>query len=199
MAAVRKPNKKEEVQISLLPDQNGARGAEIRIRVILIGILALLIVAIAVSSLLLRFRAADYREEAARLTESKELARAELQEETKSAREVGNLGQRAGVAKSLLENHVASEKALLFLESSTVPEVTLNQLAFDGGGSLVVSGRGTQFSALSRQLQSWKDHPRVTAVSMSGISVAIDRIGNIEGVDFTSTITLDKGVLHFEP
>lgn len=199
MAAVRKPIKKEEMQISLLPDQNGGRGAETRIRAILIGILALLVVAIAVSSLLLRFRAGYYRQEAARLIQSSELARAELQGETQNAREVGNLGQRAGVAKSLLENHIASEKALLFLESSTIPEVTLNQLAFDGAGSLVVSGRGTQFSALSRQLQSWKDHPRVTAVSMSGISVAIDRIGNIEGVDFTSTITLDKAVLRFEP
>lgn len=199
MATARKPSKKEEVQISLLPDQNGGRGVETRIRGILLGILALLIVAIAVASLLLQFRAEKYREETTRLAQSTELARAELQEETKNAREVGNLGQRAGVAKSLFENHVASEKALLFLEASTIPEVTLNNLAFDGAGSLVVSGRGTQFSALSRQLQSWKDHPRVIGVSMSGISVAVDRIGNIEGVDFTSTITLDKSVLRFEP
>ncbi|MDO8504998.1 MAG: hypothetical protein Q7S48_00230 [bacterium] len=199
MAAVRKQNKPEEVQISLLPDQNGKMGAETRVRVICIVIFAVLIVSIAVSSILLRVRAETYQDQTSRLEESTTFVRASLQEETKKAQEFGNLGQRAGVAKSVLENHVASEKALAFLEASTIPEITLNQLAFDGSGSLVLSGQGTQFSAISRQLQSWKEHPLVKEVTMSGISVAIDQIGNVEGVDFTSTITLDKEALRFEP
>lgn len=199
MATQKRQNKKEEVQISLLPDQAGKMERESRMRGILIGILAVLIVTTVGASLFLRFRAEKYRDEKARLERTIEATRAEFQGETRRAQQVGNLGQRAGVAKSLLENHVASEKALLFLEATTVPEVTLKQFALSAAGSLVVSGRGSQFSALARQLQSWKTHSAVTEVTMSGISVAVDRIGNIEGVDFTSTVTLDKGAFRFEP
>ncbi len=199
MAAAQKQNKSEEVQISLLPDQNGRAGAEIRMRVILIGILVFLIIATVASSLFLGFRAKKYRVETDNLAQSIGAMRAELKKEAQNADEVGNLGQRAFEAKSLLENHVASENALLFLEASTIPEITFKQLAFDSHGSLVVSGYGTQFSSLTRQLKSWNEHPRVKDATMSGISVAIDRIGNVEGVNFTSTITLHKEALRFVP
>src|SRR3989338_8199967 len=164
MPVQKRQNRKEEVQISLLPEQNGAKGLESRIRGILIGIAVTLVVVIAAVSLFLRARAKIYRQEAARLESSTSAAKAALQEETRKAQEIGNLGQRAGVAKSVLENHIASEKALLFLEASTIPEVVINQFAFDAAGSFVLSGRGTPFSALTRPFPAWQDHSRVREV-----------------------------------
>lgn len=193
------PPKKEEVRVSLLPQEFQLGDAGRAWRRSLLLTLIFVIVLIGALSGYFRFRAsrltAEARERIAQLAKKT----TELQGAQARAQEVGNIGQLTGLAKSALQNHAAGERILDILEVTTIPEVTFTQIAADLKGTLVLQGRGKDFASVVRQVLAWHESADISEARISGINTKLNPVGNIEGIEFGATLVLRTEALTWQP
>jgi len=197
---VRKSDKKDEVRVSLLPgSEHEYTGRLPWLRRVLLIVLIVLMGATIVSTWYLHARTRAQQERSATRTgELNALAR-ELSAIEGEIAKIGNVGQRIGFAKSILQAHQAAEHMLVLLQETTVPEVSFTQLAADANGSLALSGQARDFQSMVRQLLVWYADPRISDARVSGVTVASDKSGNVEGIDFSVTLLFDVKILAWEP
>lgn len=165
---------------------------------IFIGILFAIAAAVAVSVWYLSASAGAMNKRASDL----ELAAARIQVEMKETEgrfeSVGNVGQLIGFAKLRLKEHHGGDGALLLLERSTIPEVMIQQIAADSAGTLVLSVRARDFEAVTRQLLVWNGRSEIVASKIAGLNAVFDRLGDLEGVDFTATLQVAPELFLFD-
>lgn len=194
-------NKKEEVRVSLLPEETkaGPAVAFTSLTRILVIILVVLVVALGAATWYLRSAARTAR--SSTVAQSAALIRltAEVAEAQNQAKVVGNLGQLATLAQSALQKHVASEGLLNLLEFSTASGVEFERLAADTQGTLVLSGRAQDFANLVQQVATWHQNSALEEVRVSGITSVLAKTGQVEGVDFNVALKLKPEVARFKP
>lgn len=192
--------KKNEVRVSLLPggDISGAQKIPTtkKVLMLVLGVLAFIVLV-----LFGYLKIQSSRFNTAKLKMQEELVQLDADNQVLEGdfQKYGNLGQRVGFAKSVLDQHIAPEQVLEILSASAIPEVTLNQIAADTAGSIALTGRGAGFNAVSRQVLAWRAHEKIADVRISGISTAVSKTGEIEGIDFNATIILKAKALLWQP
>lgn len=195
-----KKQNKEQVRVSLLPGgEDVAEGKTPATRKFLIIILLAVVVVLIAGTGYLKIQTGRIHESV--VQQRDELARINAQVASLKGdiKQVGDLGQRVGFAKSALDSHIAAEWILAILESAAIPEVALDQLAADAAGTLVLSARGKDFNAVTRQIMAWRAHKQITDAQVSGVSTMVNKLGEIEGIDFNATITLNAQALKWQP
>ncbi|OGL66634.1 hypothetical protein A3B21_02935 [Candidatus Uhrbacteria bacterium RIFCSPLOWO2_01_FULL_47_24] len=198
--AAKKTKKIEEVRVSLLPEEKVVSKIESRrTERILTAILAGTILIIVSATIYLRAGAARAISQAKIQENALAALNLELAKVETSVRTGGNVGQRIEFAKRSLQNHIAAERVADVLESSTVPEVYFTQFAANTDGTLILSARGKNFQAVTRQILAWNTHPQIAHSRVSGVSATVDKLGNVEGIDFSVTLTLKEGTLIWKP
>lgn len=200
MAAVKKPDNKAEIRVSLLPDNGSSAKDAARKRVYLIFLIFLaIILGIGGVSGYLRFQAGRMRIDAsARRGAIRAVATRMQQAETEFAK-VRNIGGVAGFAKNLVDAHLAAENIFETLEDTVIPEVALTHIAADGKGVIILTGRAKDFSAVARQIRVWKEYREIKDIKVSGIQTVIGLQGKVEGVDFNATLAFLPSVLAWKP
>lgn len=196
----RKNGKREEVRVSLLPEETKAAPSAVLTRLTraLVVILVALVIALGAVTWYLRSAARTARSATVAQTTALTRLMAEAAEAQDQAKAVGNLGQLAGLAKSALQAHIAGEGLLNLLESSTASGVVFDRLAADTKGTMILSGRAQDFAALVQQVVTWHQNSALEEVRVSGITTVIDKVGQVEGVDFNVTLKFKPEVTRWQ-
>lgn len=200
MTAAKKSGSKDEIRVSLLPDdESSIKGVALVRLYTLFGVFVLLIAAIAGSSWYLQFQAGRMLAEAqARRSAVREVS-TQIQQAEAEFSKVRNIGGIIGFAKSMLLKHTAAENIFKTLELAVIPEVELKNIAADGKGVIILAGRAKDFSAIARQIRVWKEYDGVQDMKVSGIQTAVGAQGKVDGIDFNATLTLVPAVLAWKP
>lgn len=197
----RKSNpKKEEVRVSLLPQEtvSGTDTTRQWQRILLLAFAAVILL-IGISAGYFWFRANQFKTVSASRAVDLENTLKQAKDAEELASQVGNIGQLIGLAKSTLQNHVAGERILEILEATTLPLTTFEQIAADAKGTLVLQGQAKDFDTLTRQILIWHESDTIASARVSGIGTKLDKVGNIEGVDFTVTLVVKPEALRWQP
>lgn len=200
MTAAKKSGSKDEIRVSLLPDdESSIKGVALVRLYTLFGVFVFLIAAIAGVSWYLRFQAGRMLADAqARRSAVREVS-TQIQQAEAEFSKVRNIGGIIGFAKSLLSKHTAAENIFKTLELAVIPEVELKNIAADGKGVIILAGRAKDFSAIARQIRVWKEYDGVQDMKVSGIQTAVGAQGKVDGIDFNATLTLVPAVLAWKP
>lgn len=102
--------------------------------------------------------------------------------------------------KSLLDSHRTLLPFFNALQDRTLPEVSYDSLALTSDGSASLSAGTSNYTALGRQLLAFERASDLfAAVRFSGITASLDQLGDIIGVRFTVSLTLNKNLLSAPP
>lgn len=200
MPAKKIKNKNETIQVSFIPEQGeGVSGISSSWKRLLLAVLIALVAVLGGAAVYLRLTAKKLSDRTkARRVEIGGIE-SRLKQTEEEVKQTGNIGQLAGLARSALQNHIAAEKILEIVAASTVPEVVINQFSSDANGTVVLSARGATFEAIMRQLLVWRVHPQIVDMRASAITTAVNKLGEVEGVDVSATLTLAPDVLKWKP
>lgn len=196
--SLKKTNKTEELQVSFLPDRKAAV-EEIPWRKRGILIVCGIVVIIFGGGVYFRVRASMSIKTARAMETALTELRAKLMQEEQTVEDTLAIGRTIGFAKSALAAHTTGAGVLTLLEASTVPEVVISQLAVDAKGTIVLSARGKDYTAVVRQFLAWNAEPAITNIQVSGVSAKLDQLGNIAAVEFNATLTLGSDLFKFTP
>ena len=197
MAATRK---KDEVRVSLLPTEPSVPHPGYRRAMwILVMVFIAVVAGIILSLIYLRFDMARTRTGVAQTQAALDKELADIAEAQARVGAIENLGQIAGLAKTALNTHTDPVRVLQIIESAAISKVTLQQLAFDMKGTAVLSARADDFVSAVNQLVSWHKNPAIESVRFGTVSARVDKLGAIDGLDFTATIMFKSGMLSWNP
>lgn len=193
--------KSQEMKVSLLPGES-QRLERVRSRRITAKLLVfIIIVGLLIGAFGIYFRVRTGRVQSENSARTARIASLNEGVDAQLAKlaDLENLGGEIGFGKTILKDHLAAENLLEVLERTTIPEVMLTQLSADTQGALVVGVSAKDNDAAVRQILAWFLSADIQDVQIGGLVTKTDPIGNIEGVDFSATLTVKPEVLNWNP
>ncbi len=98
--------------------------------------------------------------------------------------------------KSLLDSHAYWSQFIAQLEAHTLPTVTYSGLSIAAGSPVAFSATAPDFRTLAKQLLIYQQAPELmSAVQISSGNATLDQFGNISGVSFEVSFTINPAVL----
>lgn len=113
-----------------------------------------------------------------------------IRQQEDAAKDQIGVGNVIGFAKSTLGSHVSTIGMFQVIEHAAIPDVvTLDQLALETKGTVVLAARANDYEAVVRQLLAWRQEPTIKDMRVTTVSARLDELGNVVGINFNATLT----------
>jgi hypothetical protein len=109
---------------------------------------------------------------------------------------IQSIATRIPPAETLLQKHLFVSNFFKILEEKTIPEINFNDIRIDNK-NIFLNGAAKSYEAIARQIIAFKTVPFVEDLKVSGLSTKISLKGEVEGVDFSLTLTVSPAI--FKP
>ncbi|GEM_PF-6216786 len=146
----------------------------------------------------LRFGANNARRAASMLDQTLSATQEQIRQQEELSKDQIGVGNVIGFAKSTLGSHVSTIDMFQVLEHAAIPDVvTLDQLALETKGTVVLAARAIHYEAVIRQLLAWKQEPTIKDMRVTTVSARLDELGNVVGINFNVTLTFMPELFSF--
>ncbi|KKU73986.1 MAG: hypothetical protein UX98_C0002G0016 [Parcubacteria group bacterium GW2011_GWA2_47_26] len=115
------------------------------------------------------------------------------------AQRIQDVALKVSEAKKRLEGRPAFQNALTLVENSAINEVVFKTLALDDKGSLMLTGVAQSYRALAKQILAWRVQPQIKDVRLTSASASPGIAGAVSGVQFNASLTLTPEALQWSP